>query len=407
MTELQLGTDPATGNFDGTSYEDIAVSKTDHPTTRSSDWYIYRLNVANDGTGGTPQHTGCPCLGDQPLIGADANGFYIITNEFPIFASGFNGAQVYAFDKAALADGTYNPATDLQRIESNGLPLAEGTAYSVQPATSPTAAQWSSADNGTEYFLSALEFSGKLDNRIATWALTNTASLATGKPDVHLVNHIQASEVYGVPPKADQRSGPTPLADALKYNKELLIDTNDDRMNQVVYSKGQLWSGLNTVVKTPHGPTKAGIAYFVVHPTAGGSPTAPSVTSSMTNQGYVAVDRNNVMYPSIGVTPTGTAVMTYSLSGKEYYPSAAITHFNAFGAPTSGVQVFGAGTKPDDGFTGYPAYGGNGTGRWGDYSAAVSDPAGNVWVAAEYIPGTFGYPQFLANWGTKIASVTP
>lgn len=34
-------------------------------------------------------------------------------------------------------------------------------------------------------------------------------------------------------------------------------------------------------------------------------------------------------------------------------------------------------------------------------------PSGNVWVAAEYIPGTFGYPQFLANGGTYVASVTP
>jgi hypothetical protein len=30
-----------------------------------------------------------------------------------------------------------------------------------------------------------------------------------------------------------------------------------------------------------------------------------------------------------------------------------------------------------------------------------------VWVATEYIPGTFGYPAFLANWGTYVAGVTP
>ena len=43
--------------------------------------------------------SGCPCLGDQPLIGADANGFYVTTNEFPILEDGFNGAQVYAMCK--------------------------------------------------------------------------------------------------------------------------------------------------------------------------------------------------------------------------------------------------------------------------------------------------------------------
>ena len=45
--------------------------------------------------------------------------------------------------------------------------------------------------------------------------------------------------------------------------------------------------------------------------------------------------------------------------------------------------------------------------RWGDYSAAVADSSGHVWVATEYVPGTFGFPQFIANWGTYVASVTP
>jgi hypothetical protein len=37
----------------------------------------------------------------------------------------------------------------------------------------------------------------------------------------------------------------------------------------------------------------------------------------------------------------------------------------------------------------------------------VADASGRVWVASEYIPGTFGFPQFIANWGTYVASVTP
>lgn len=398
MTELQLGTDPATGAFTGDSFVNIAVSKDSTPTTSSESWYLYQLNVRNDGTEGTPSHTACPCLGDQPLIGADKYGFYITTNEFPIAGAGFNGAQFYAFDKAALADGTMK----VQRIEQNGTPLAEGTAYSVQPATSPTTSEWSTQASGTEYFLSALEFTGKLDNRIATWALTNTSSLATETPAVKLTHKVIGSEVYGMPPKAAQKPGPTPLADAVKF-KEELIETNDDRMNQVVYADGKLWSGLNTVVQTENGPTRAGIAYFVVAPTVGEA----GVSATMSHQGYIAVNRNNVIFPSIGVNADGAGVMVFTLTGSDYYPSAAVVHLASSGQTTSGVQVVQPGTKPDDGFTGYPAYGGNGVGRWGDYSAAVADASGDVWVATEYIPGTFGYPPFLANWGTYVASVTP
>jgi hypothetical protein len=400
MTQLQLSLDPATGAFDGKrSVVNIAVSKSSVPSTHPKDWYIYRLNVRNDGTQGTPSHTGCPCFGDQPLIGADRNGFYVTTNEFPIFQAGFNGAQLYAFDKVALTQGTMK----VQRIENENLPLAEGVAYSVQPATSPKASEWSTAANGTEYFLSALEFTGGLDNRIAAWAITNTKSLKTANPDVHLSNTVLSSEVYGLPPSARQKDGPTPQADALNAD-ENRIESNDDRMNQVVYADGRLWSGLNTELKRfPNRVTRAGIAYFVVSPHA----TSAGVSATLDHDGYVAVNGNNVIFPAIGATTEGDAVMVFTLTGAKYFPSAAIVHLAKSGAVNGGVEMVAAGAVPADGFTGYPDFGGDGVERWGDYSAAVMAPNGRVWTATEYIPGTFGYPDFIANWGTYIARVHP
>ena len=38
------------------------------------------------------------------------------------------------------------------------------------------------ANGGTEYFLSALDFAGTLDNRIAVWALTKTARSGGKRP---------------------------------------------------------------------------------------------------------------------------------------------------------------------------------------------------------------------------------
>ncbi len=406
LTVLELGQDPATGDFTGTSYVDIAVSRTATPSTDPSTWYLYQLDVANSGgpdtttgaTGGRlASHPGCPCLGDQPLIGADRYGFFVTTNEFPIEVDGFNGAQSYAFDKAALANGTLK----VQRFENASTPLAEGQAYSVQPASSPSAGEWSSAANGTEYALSALDFTMKLDNRIAAWAFTNTRSLTTSNPQVHLTNTVISSETYGNPPKVQQKSGPYPLGQSLK-DKLNLLESNDDRMQQVVYSGNKLWSGLNTVVKTDNGPTTTGIAYFVVTPSA--SPTA--ITATMAHQGYVAVNRNSVMFPSIGVTPGGAkAAMVFTLAGPGYYPSSAYVSLTFGGSISGPVTVYAAGTKPADGFTGYPQYGGSGVERWGDYSAATAGPDGKIWMAAEYIPGTFGYPEYLANWGTAIGAL--
>jgi hypothetical protein len=408
MTVLQLGTDPATGDFDGKSFVDIAVTKGTTASTSPNDWYLYKLDVANAGgpdtttgptgpagVGNLASHEGCPCLGDQPLIGADTYGFYITTNEFSIEGPQFNGAQVYAFDKDGLATGTLK----VQRIENNGpagLPLEEGTAYSIQPATSPVAAEWSTDNNGTEYALSALEFTGGFDNRIARWTLTNTQSLTTANPEVVLDHQIVDSEVYGVPPKVTQRPGPYPLGQSLK-DKLNLLDSNDDRMNQVVYSGHKLWSGVNTAVKTDNGPSSTGIAYFVVDDAA---------AAGMVGQGYVAVNRSSVMFPAIGVAAGGAnATMVFTLAGPSYFPSTAYVSLTPTGAVSGSVTVYGAGVKPADGFTGYPEYGGSGVERWGDYSAAVADADGTVWLATEYIPGSFGYPPYLANWGTAIGRI--
>ena len=398
MTELQLGTNPATGAFTGDSFVNIAVSRSATPTTSSKNWFLYRLNVRNDGTQGTPAHRGCPCLGDQPLIGADRNGFFVTTNEFPLAGAGFNGNQSYAFDKVALTKNVLK----VQRIESVDPPLAEGVAYSVQPATSPSAADWSDAAGGTELALSALDFTGGLDNRIANWAFTNTSSLASPTPAVRLDKVVIASEVYGMPPKAAQKPGPTPLADAVNA-KENLLDSNDDRMNQTVFAGGRLFSAVNTAVKAETNPTSVGIAYFVVAPSVGPS---GALSASVSNQGYVSVTNQSVMYPSIGVTAgAGAAAMSFSLSGTDFYPSSAYVRLDGSGTVTSPVTISAAGTDPADGFTGYPAFGGGGIERWGDYSAAVADGS-SIWMASEYVPGTFRFSPYLANWGTAISRIS-
>ena len=229
-----------------------------------------------------------------------------------------------------------------QAFHGAPIPLAEGLAYSVQPATSPTADGWNTANNGTEYFMSALDFDATTDNRIALWAMTNTKSLDDPTPTVTLTAPtIVSSETYGQPPNAEQKKGPIPLGDALGEHEEQ-VATNDDRMNQVVYADGKLWSAVNTVVRTSNGASsstdRSGIAYFVVSPS---TPTATSVAGSIANQGYVALGNNdNAFFPSIGVNAAGKGVMTFSVSGHHYFPSAAYTPIDA---------VNGAGADPHRG----------------------------------------------------------
>ena len=67
LTALAIATDPATGAFRQHTSVFIAVSRTADPT---GNWNIFELDTTD------ADHQNCPCLGDQPLIGADANGFY-------------------------------------------------------------------------------------------------------------------------------------------------------------------------------------------------------------------------------------------------------------------------------------------------------------------------------------------
>ena len=45
-----------------------------------------------------------------------------------------------------------------------------------------------------------------------------------------------------------------------------LVDTNDDRMQQVMFANGKLWSTVTTVVKTQNGPTRTAAAWFALTP---------------------------------------------------------------------------------------------------------------------------------------------
>src|SRR5579859_1592351 len=392
----------------------IAVTQTSNP---NGVWSFFSIDATDDGNNGTPSHANCPCLGDQPLIGADKYGFYITTNEFPLFTNGFNGAQVYAISKSQLVAAAEHAGalpSFVQIDASQDLVPFGGLSYSIQPATSPKLGN--EPNGGTEYFLSALQFGpAPLDNRIAEWAITNTSSLGSENPNVSLKFTVFESEVYGQPPVATQKASTNlPLANCLNNPScaatiigtadpftevESTLNSNDDRMNQVVFANGLLWSGLNTVVQTETGPARVGVAYFVVQPGWHNG----NLTARMTNQGYVSLANENVLFPSIGVNADGNAVMAFSVSGPDYFPSTGYAIIRAHGEAGK-VHIAGLGTAPDDGFTGYQVFGGP-PGRWGDYSAAVAGPDCSIWMAAEYIPNA---PRtLLANWGTFITNVNP
>jgi hypothetical protein len=400
LTALEIDRHPDTGALGPGANTIIAVSQTNDPT---GTWNVFMLDVTSDGDASLGA---CPCFGDQPLLGADKNGIYINTNAFTISTPNtFRGTQLYAISKQALITGA-PPTVTAVRFHN----LIFG--FSIQPAAVPPGGSFETGNGGTEYFVSSLDFSGTLANQLAVWALTNTSSLDT-TPDLHLSFQFTTTEVYGQSPSAQQKSGPTPQLDVLaalpghSENHLELVDTGDDRMMQVIFANGNLWTGLNSVVKTLQGPVRTGVAWFILSPSVSVSGESTQVGASVANQGYVAInsaDQNNVIYPSIGVNPSGKAVIAFSVVGQDFFPSAAYAALDAVNG-AGPIVISGAGTAPEDGFTGYVQFGGFRVARWGDYSAAVADEDGNIWMANEMIPNA---PRVIrANWGTFIVKVTP
>jgi hypothetical protein len=380
----------------------IAVSQSSDPTGA---WNLYSLDTSDDGLNGTPAHKVCPCLGDQPLLGANADGVFIDTNEFQNNAQGFfNGAQMYALGRERLESGA--SSVRFVHLDVGTVPTGDPNLPfwgSIQPATALD------PRHDTELYMTGgpedqFQNNAPLDNRIAVWSLTGTRSLNGDDPDVTLHHVVLTSETYGLPINtgATQKNGPTPLRDILNAppindNDPLeTINANDSRMNQVVDVNGILYGGVNTTVTSATGPARVGIAFFAVRAAGDGG----FLFARIRNQGYVAVDNENVLFPSIAVDEHGVGAMAFTLSGPDFFPSAAYVRF-AFGQPVGPIHVSGAGVLPEDGFTGYKAFGAPtpGVARWGDYSAAVAAD-GAIWMGNEFIPGT---PRTVnANWGTFI-----
>jgi hypothetical protein len=451
---------------------DLAVSETSNPT---GSWNIYKTDLTNDGTdtGGTGANAG-PYLGDYPHIGADANGFYVTTNAYPWLGNGFAGAQIYAFSKGQLAAGA--SSVTMQHIDTSGMvnmPSDAGATqpgFTVWPAQSP-GTQFATDNGGTEFFLSSnaadeaqKPVSGtagtRSSNQLVVWTLTNTASLNSASPSLGLTNGVLTVETYGVPPKAKQPGAGgapgtgVPQGHCLNDLTQLTIagvgcwpllvgttahnatypevvqspDSNDTRMQQVMYANGKVWGSLDTAVNPDGGAQRAGIAYFVVNPNAG----------KLAAQGYVGAAGYDFTYPAIGVTASGRGVIAFTATGDTLNPSAGYASIDAkIGVGPWHVVPGGQGGAPDDGFSGYKAqrYPNPIRSRWGDYGAAAVD-GNSIWTASEYIaaacdyttwggpffvggtgdnllgscagvPGGIGTRTALANWSTRISQFTP
>ena len=389
LTIGDVSADPNTGQNLPDTHIDIAVSQTADPT---STWALYRLDVNDVGVGGAPSNPGCPCFGDQPVIGADANGFYISTNELTAaYPFDYHGAQIYAMSKSELVSAAATAGAGPTVVHIDAGMVGLDPSFSVHPATAPPGAMFVP---NTEYFLSdSFDTEG---HQLVVWALTDSDRLNAVRPEVSLSWNVFATEAFTLPPNIDQRPGQAPLGTAVGEPLNQ-IRTDDSRMRQVQLSRGRLFAAIETGLAGG----RVGVAWFIVDP----SVLAGSVSASVERQGYVALSNDSLIYPAVGVTAAGRGVIAFGLAGPDFYPSAAYIDMDLHGVQGP-VREIASGSGPEDGEYCYHTFVGSSADNgcpWGDYSAAVAENANTIVTGSEYI--TSRPRTTFANWGTFIGQI--
>jgi hypothetical protein len=428
------------GTYTGDNWVDVLTSSGSNPVTSS--WTRYRLWTTNDGTHGTPDH-GCTdingvfppnltlphqCFGDYPQIGLDQNGLYITTNEFEWWGYNFNGAQLYAIDKADLIAGNVAPdMTYFQNVYSDGLGYVT---YTLQPANAVP----SQMTANTMYF--GMSWSPLLEpyttDRFSVFTLSGTNNLGTATLGETVVT---TSAPYAAPPAGQQRSGQTPTLDLYnsgyfgKYRKiaaPIPLSTGSGKFYGAWLSNGFLFFTTTSAASGSGGAEfgtqgtwtkvneRAAVAIFTVRAT-------PTVATATATTRIVGVSGQNLAYPSVAVNAAGKGAIGATLVGPSYYPASVfipIRVVSTGGLAIGGVSVARSGVGPNDGFSGWqPGYWRT---RWGDYGTAAVDPAtGNIWMASGYTPQQCALSTYqsdvtcnftrnrYANWASAIYRYIP
>jgi hypothetical protein len=304
----------------------------------------------------------CPCLDDQPHLGIDSNAIYVSADEFSLrnTAPGFNGSELLVISKdQLLSASSVVKAAFFRNLTLAGIPVV-----TLMPAISESASD-------TEYLLNSFPYDQfgnpiPFTNVIGYWSSTRDDAIASGIFPV-LTAKTVTIEKYAFPVLAES----TPPGNAL--------NPNDDRISQVEFINGQLWSTIETAIHL-NGEIvdRDGAAWFELQ--AG--------TGHVVEQGYVAARGEYLIYPTILHAFSGLTTVNFTVTSPSLNPSAGFVNL----AQPDQIRIAAKGVSPYE--TVFF--------RWGDYSAAALDPDGmNIWMANEYVPPRSSQTDVL-NWGTRV-----
>ena len=351
-------------DYDGTVFSEcIAVSRTGDPVTGG--WNLYSLQDDEN-----PR-----IKGDYPKYGLWPDAYYLTMDKY-------NGALVYALDRATLISGGPLNAIGFTILHSD-----LGRIYMV-PASFRAGAP---PPAGRQEFLLGIAAGdvGVMQTHVKGWLFhvdfTNPDNSTLGIGSDHSPNaQITVNGFINSGGVVSRNLVPQP------ETSDKLDSLGDRIMTPVVYQNRNgtesLWADHTNLLNYPAGPSA--IRWYQFDVTGGKFPVTPVQQQDWSN-GNDGLWR---WMPSIAVDQNGNAAIGYSTSSENIFPS--IRYAGRFS--TDALNNLGQGEAiMTDGHGSQTGV----FGRWGDYTMTTIDPADGItfWHTNEYYTTTSS-----GEWSTRV-----
>jgi hypothetical protein len=332
----------------------VGVSRTSDPT---GPWNLYREDADSTDVS----------WADYPQLGFNKDWIVVTVNMYAIAGGAFEGSKVWVFGKANLYAG--NAATETIFADNDTAPTPAAT-YDNVLATLYLARNWNGNSNGT----------GFLRVSSVTGAVGSETYTAAGP-------FVQIASVWDMGPPNDEDFAP-------QSGTAQKIQNGDDRLMNLVYRNGYLWTAQNVFLPSGN-PARTAAQWWQFSP-----------DGTVIQFGRVDDPTGTVFYayPTIAVNRQNDVLLGYSTFSANQFASAGYSLRSA-GDTASTLR---SSTLLKAGQAAYfKTFGGVGN-RWGDYSNTVVDPANDLdfWTIQEYAAS----PKFPNNddrWGTWWGKVLP
>lgn len=287
---------------------------------------------------------------DFPGVGLDGNNLYISANMFSN-SDIFQYSKIWVLPKAQLLSGS----ATITWTEFRNPPGAD---FNMQPAQTFGPAPG-------EYFV----YEGSANHLSVARIVTVAGAPVWQAPiSVAVDTYISTNSLPGAPQPGDNNT----------------IDTSDTRLLNAVYRAGFLWT-VHTVESPPGGKTE--VAWYQIDP----------VARAIQSQGRISDPLRWYYYPSIGVNANGDVAVGMSGSSGTEFAGGYYTA-RRFADPPGTMQAVSLLKAGEQSY--FKTLSGTAN-RWGDYSATVVDPSGNLkfWTVQEYAK-THDTTTGVSRWGT-------